>query len=555
MDRTTFFHATLGNYRAELNPQSGLNPYTGPWTKTQAIHLLRRTLFGFKKSDLDLALNQGMNGMVDQLLNSSNDPSPSPPLNNYSKSQEPNEVAPGKTWVNEPLLNPDLTVKQIPPANYQNRKDSLKMWWTGNIINQQTTIVEKMLLFWFNHFSIELDQIPIAQPVYFYIKMIRENSLGNFKTLLKRVSLDPTMLFYLNGNSNTKTAPDENFGREVQELFTVGKGPESKYTETDVKEAARVFTGIRVNIISNPMTYYFDIANHDFNQKIFSTFYNSKIVNASLSAETEIDEFLKMLTDNKETARFLCRKLYQYFVYYEITNDVELNIIRPLADLLYSSNYEIKPVLDKLLKSEHFYEVANLGCVIKNPFDYAVGLFKEFTMKLPDSSNIQNQYLAWGGVTVLAAYQGLNIADPPLVSGYQPWYQAPQYHEIWINSDTFASRNNVASSIFSPMGLDVNGIIYKIDPFPFTKSLSSPQNATELVKEATERLYNYKLSDASIGYLKSFLVSGLPDETYWTDIWENYIADPNNMSKKSPAETRLSSLFSEIVSQAEYHLS
>ncbi|MCC6814942.1 MAG: DUF1800 domain-containing protein [Saprospiraceae bacterium] len=550
MQRNEFLAGMMGQRKSVLSPVSGLNPYGGPWTKKEAMHLLRRTLFGVKKTDLDKALSIGMSAMVDSLLDPSQDPIPGPPLNNYSLTQEPNEVAPGTTWVNDPVSNTG-----IPPQNFQNRKDSLKMWWTGNIINQKSTLVEKITLFWFNHFAVELDQVPVAQPVYFYYKMLRENCLGDFRTMLKRVTLEPTMLFYLNGYINTKTAPDENFAREVQELFTVGKGPDSKYTESDVKEAARLLTGIRINPLTNPISYYFDIANHDLGIKTFSSFYGNKSIPGSLSIETEVDGFLKMLTDNIETARFLCRKLYQYFVYYEITSDIENNVIKPLADFMVANQYNIKLTLSKLLKSEHFFDVANFGCVIKNPFDYAVGIFKEFSVKLPDSSNIQNQYFSWGGVTILTAYQGLNIADPPVVSGYQPWYQAPQFHEIWINADTFANKNNVASGLFSDNGLNISNIKYKIDPFIFSKSLSKPESATELVKEATERLYNHKLSDASITYLKGFLISGLPDETYWTDIWENYIADPTNPQRKAPAETRLNEVYREIISQAEYHLS
>lgn len=558
MDRSTFLQTFRGTKQHTLNPLSGLNPYTGPWTKVQALHLLRRSLFGVKKTDLDQALSKGMIRTVDDLLNIAADPLPSPPLNNYSTVQEINDVAPGATWVNEPVFNPDLTLKAIPIQNYQARKDSFKLWWTGNLINQKSTIVEKMTLFWYNHFSIELDQIFVAQPVYFYYKMLRENCLGDFRNMLKKVTFDPSMLYYLNGQNNSKTAPDENYAREVQELFTVGKGPDSKYTESDVKEAARVLTGFRINPFTNPMSYYVDVFNqtHDTGSKQFSSFYDNKTISGNLSPEVEVDSFLKMLTDNKETARFLCRKLYQFFVYYEITNDAEMNVIRPLADILYSSNYNIKLAIEKLLKSEHFFDMANVGCVIKNPMDYAIGIFKEFSVQLPGPSpSIMNQYFGWAGVTIMSAYQGLNLADPPVVSGYQAWYQAPQYHEIWINSDTFASRNNVANTIFSPNGLDVNGIKYRIDPFIFTRSLSKPEIATELVKEATERLYNHNLSAASITYLKTNLISGLPDDSYWTDIWENYLADPNNPSKRNAAETRLNALYNQIVIQAEYHLS
>lgn len=552
MNRKDFIEKITGRTQSNLAPLSGLNPYTGPWTKTQAQHLLRRTLFGVKKTDIDGALAAGMNASVNSLLNASLDPLPSPPLNIYSTTALPDpEVPYGSTWINAPAI-PGAT---LPVQYIQSRKDSFKIWWTGNILLQKTSIVEKLTVFWFNHFSIELDQIPIAQPVYYYYKMLRENCLGDFRKMLKSVTIDPTMLFYLNGQKNSATAPDENYGRELQELFTMGKGVDSKYTEDDVKAAAKVLTGIRINPLVNPLTNYYDLTQHDFTVKTFSAFYNNKSISFKTSLEQEVDDLLNMLTSNTECARFLCRKLYQFFVYYEISPEVENNIIIPLSDFMRSNNYDIRATLDKLLKSEHFYDVANLGCVIKNPFDYAVGLFKEFSVALPDSSNPQLQYFGWAGVTILTAYQGMNIADPPVVSGYQPWYQAPQYHEIWINSDTLASRNNVAASLFTAGGLDVNGIKYFVDPFVFTKTFSTPENASLLVKEAVSRLYNYPISDVSIDYLKSFLISGLPDETYWTTIWLEYIANPNDPNYKSAASNRLYALYSEIVSQAEYHLS
>ncbi|HNN69547.1 MAG TPA: DUF1800 family protein, partial [Saprospiraceae bacterium] len=152
MERRDFIQAGVRSRSMEAPPQSGLNPYTGPWTRTQAMHLLRRTMFGVRKNDLDWALSQGMSASVNGLLNDGLDPIPSPPLNMYSTTADPDPTTPyGQTWVNAPVLT------QIPAQYYQSRKDSLKMWWTGNIINQKRTIVEKMTLFWFNHFAIELD--------------------------------------------------------------------------------------------------------------------------------------------------------------------------------------------------------------------------------------------------------------------------------------------------------------------------------------------------------------------------------------------------------------
>lgn len=555
MKRSEFVRMFGGlNQSMRPDPQSGINPYTGPWTTTQVVHLLRRATFGVRKSEVDQLLSLGMNAAVDKLLDTAGakDPIPSPPLNVYSTPAEPDPTTPyGQTFINAPAVTP------IPPQYYQARTDVFKAWWAGNMIHQKMTITEKLTLFWFNHFALEADTVQIAQAMYYYYKLLRENALGNFKTMVKLVSVDPAMLRYLNGQLNSKAAPDENYARELQELFTIGKGPDATWTEDDVKAAAKVLTGYRINPLTTPISYYFDFNQHDLSTKRFSTFYNNKTITGKFgpAGEQELDELINMLTDNIETARHMVRKLYQFFVYYEIPNDVEMNVIRPLADLYKSSGYDNKKVVETLFKSEHFYDMLSVGCIIKSPLDYSIGLTKEFSIKFPDQSNLVNQYLSWGLIASLSAYQGLNIADPPVVSGWQAWYQSPQSHEIWINADTLANRNRVAENITSSKGVEFNGISLKVDPIILASSFSQPQDALQLVKDSVAILYNYTLSDTSIQYLKSFLIQGLPGDSYWTDIWLEYTGNPTDPALKNAVTLRLNALFKEIISQAEYHLS
>ncbi|MDQ3143210.1 MAG: DUF1800 domain-containing protein [Bacteroidota bacterium] len=531
-------------------PINSLNPYVGPWTSTQAIHLLKRLTFGVKKADVDTLLSKSMSQAVDSLLVLDN--TPAPPLNIYSTPQIPDPDVPfGQTFVNAPIN------ANLPPQYYQARTDSLKAWWTGNMVNQKLNITEKLTLFWHNHFAVEADQVQIAQALHQYYKLLRENCLGNFKALTKLITLNPAMLRYLNGYLNSKEAADENYARELQELFTVGKGPDSKYTEDDVKAAAKILTGITINITVMPLTYFFNFFAHDTTTKRFSSFYGNKVIAGRPFAqgELELDDLLTMLFDNTETARHICRKLYRFFVYYEISEDVEQNIIRPLAVELRNNNFNIKPVLETLFKSQHFYDYANLACVIKSPLDYSVGLCKEFGIQFPNSSNLLNQYLGWGIVTSLAAYQGLNIGDPLVVSGWQAWYQQPQYHEIWINADTLASKNSTADKITSSAGVTLNGVTIKIDPTIFASQLDKPESAADHVKEAVQLLYNFNLSDSSLLYLKDFLISGYPNDSYWTEAWIQYKADPTNPILKNAVAIRLNALYREMIRQAEYHLS
>lgn len=555
MNRAEFLSAFLPkNNFEEKPPLGGLEQYSGAWTQKQVIHLLRRTTFGVKKSEVDTLVASGLNGAIAALLDTSGtkDPIPSPPLNLYSTTAVPDPTTPyGQTFVD---ANPLTT---IPPEYYQARTNMLKAWWTGNLIHQKMTITEKMTLFWFNHFAIEADTVQIAQGVYYYYKLLRDNALGNFKTLVKLVSVHPAMLLYLNGYKNSKTAPDENYGRELQELFTIGKGVDSKYTESDVKAAARVLTGFRINPLTTPISYYFDPSQHDTTDKTFSSFYGNKKITGKqfLAGEQELDELITMLLDNIETARHLCRKLYQYFIYYEITPEAETNVIIPLADFFKSSGYDIKSTVEKLLKSAHFYDEDSIGCVIKSPLEYCVGLCKTFSIAIPDSTQKEAQYVSWGIVAGLAASQGQNIADPPVVSGWQAWYQVPQFHRIWINADTLGNKNKAAEALFSSNGVVLLNISIKIDVFKFFENISDKENATSVVTESVALLYNYPLSTTSINYFKNYLTGGnAMGETYWTQIVLEYKNNPND-TNKSQIETRLKPMLKEIVVQAEYHLS
>ena len=319
------------------SPTAALDPYTGPWTRKEATHLLRRVCFGVKKKDVDKIVAQGLQNALKDLLVV--DAAPSPPLNIYSTTGKPDPDVPfGQTFVNAPIN------AALPPEYYQSRTDVLKAWWVGNMIHQGTNITEKMTFFWHNHFAVEADIIQIAQGTHQYYMLLRNNCLGNFKTLAKQVTLNPGMLRYLNGYLNSKDAPDENYARELQELFTVGKGPDSKYTEDDVKAAARILTGYRINPLVMPLVYYFDFTQHDTLNKQFSSFYGNKLITGKFfnQGELELDELINMLFDNIETARHICRKLYRFFVYYDIDDTIEQTIILPLADYLKQQNFDIK---------------------------------------------------------------------------------------------------------------------------------------------------------------------------------------------------------------------
>lgn len=550
MDRKTFVE-TLFRPRPALNMDTlSLNPYNGPWTKKEAIHLLRRTTFGFSPDQVTPFVSAGMNEAVNVILNIDTTP-PSPPVNIYSTPQVPDPDAPyGTTFVNAPY-NPAL-----PPEYLQLRIDTVKAWWAGLMIHTPLTIREKMTLFWHNHFAIESDTVIFAQAMYHYLAKLRLRCLGNFKTMAKEISLEPAMLFYLNGYLNAKAQPDENYARELLELFTVGKGPGSQYTESDVKAAARILTGFRINPFSSPISYFFDFSQHDTGNKTFSSFFNNTVITGKFgpAGANELDDLLNMIFQQPEVAKFICRKLYQFFVYYEITDEVEMQIIEPLADIFRNNNYEVAPVMNTLLRSEHFYDTLSMSCVIKTPIDFNIGIARQYKMPFPSSQpDPRPLYQHWAVLTYSAANAGMNILDPPLVAGWPAWYQAPMFHRIWINSDTMAKRLLLINNI-TGVGLDIDGNLFKLDPIPFTDTLPDPVDPNNLIHDAVEQLFALPISQATRDYYKTFLLGGL-DDAYWSTLWVTHKANPNDQATKNAVITRLSAMYREMMMQAEFHLS
>lgn len=530
---------------------SGINPYTGPWTKTEVIHLLKRTMFGAKISDVNYFSGLTLDQAVDELLQIDNTPPP-PPLKSYNNNDiatgDPElGIAEGQTWVN--------TTTYDGTANFKRRR-SFKAWWTGLILNQDRNVREKMLLFWHNHFATQSNEVDLAIWSYNHHKLLRQNVVGNFKDLVKQVTLDVAMLRYLNGYLNNKTAPDENYSRELQELFTLGKENNPNYNEQDVKEAARVLTGWKIDYTNN--VAYFDAGQHDTGNKTFSSFYNNTTITGRSGATAgmqELDDLLNMIFSKQvEVSRYLVKKLYRHFIYYKIDSATEINVIEPLALLLRNSNWEIKPVLETLLKSDHFFDVANRGCYIKSPIEFATGLCREFNVAFPNASDISKQYNMWGFIQDVGTVLQQDIGDPPDVAGWKAFYQTPQFYEIWINSDTLPFRN-LFTDIMVLSGYTQGGNTLIIDPVAFTKDLPNPQDPNQLIDDALDILYRVDVSATAKAAIKTqALLTGQTQDHYWTNAWNSYIADPNPQTFQV-VYTRLRNLYKYFMNLSEYQLS
>ena len=530
------------------NPQSsklGLTTYKGNWSLPLTKHLLNRTLFGATSAEINYFNNLGLTNSVNEILSIAGS-LPSPPLNDYNSSTVIDTGSNlGTTWINS--INTDGTINS-------NRRTNYKKWLFSVLVNQEKNIREKMTFFWSNHFGTEADTIVYGTMLYQHHQLFRTNPIGNFKQIVKNVTIDPGMLKYLNGYLNTKTAPDENYGRELQELFTIGKDGGAKYSEEDVKAAARVLTGWRYD--SNNVAY-FDSTRHDTTNKVFSSFYNNKIITGKTGANgaQELDELLDLLFSKTETAKFICRKLYKYFVYYYIDDFVENNIITPLASTLIASGFEIKPVLKQLFESEHFYDTVYLGCQIKSPLDFIIGFLRSFQINFPSAvTDFADAYFLYNQMVNQAISMGQNPVDPPNVAGWPAYYQAPEYNELWVNADTFPKRNKF-TDLMLETGYTKNGKKIIINPINFVKAVSSnPSNPDSVINDIVFVLLATELSSAIKASLKTqILLSGQSSDYYWADAWNLSLSVPTTINLNI-INTRLKTLIKYIMNLPEYQL-
>jgi uncharacterized protein (DUF1800 family) len=522
--------------------QPGTETYTGPWGVFQAKHLLNRTMFGFTKAQLDQVAGMSMDNAVNMILTAY--PNQSPPVNNYYNDIADASCPPGVTWVDKGF-NTNTNTRRI---------QSFKDWWLHLIVTQPLSIHEKMVLFWHNLFATQSYAINHAQIVYRHNQLLRTHAMGNYRTLAKEVSIDPAMLVYLNGLKNQKNAPDENYARELQELFTVGKGPNSLYTEDDVKAAARVLTGYQVNPTTE--TYFFTPSRHDTGNKQFSAFYNNTVITgkAGAAGEQELDELLDMIFLQQETSKNIVRELYRWFVYYVIDAEIEEKVITPLAEVFRTSNYEIRPVLEVLLKSAHFYDDYNVGCFIKNPIDFTAGALKNFNVALPPESNVADLYTSMRSINNYNALIGMDPGDPPNVAGWEAYWNAPIFHEFWINSVTLPYRDLLSEVLISPNGYKFQGVTLKADVMAYTLAIPNAGDPNELIRWLVEKFFAHGASQATLDALKAILLSNQAQDHYWTDAWNNYLSDPANMTYYNTVFFRLYPFYKYMLHLAEYHL-
>lgn len=519
-----------------------LTPYTGSWTAAQAANLLRRTIFGPTYQQIQDAVADGMNAVVAQLLTL---PVTNPPL-----TYHPDEAvgAQGQPWLTElyPASNPGPTQTA--------RGLSLAAWTMERLNNPVISIQEKMCLFWDNHFGVEMTGDPKA--VYNLHNLYRVNCLGDFRQLVKDVTIDVNMLIFLNGTTNNQFFPNENYARELLELFTVGKGLQigegdyTNYTEGDVAAGAKILTGwIVQDLLSStepsPSSVFSGVL-HDNSTKTLSAHFG----NASIPAagDQEYSNYIDIIFQQPNMAKFICRKLYRWFVNYDLTQDVEDTVIADMAATLEANDFVILPVMEELLKSEHFYDVAVRGAIIKNPAEYLFAMLNS-THSRP-SFDLETDYEMYLNMYNFMAVLGMDYYTPPSVGGWTAYYQAPSFSRLWANASYIKLRFDLGAYLTVFTGLTVNGHNFKLHCLEFLDGLSVPSDPVQVIDDIVLVFCPKGLTNTQKLTLKFILTNGLPDFE-WTVQYNEYIADPTNPTVSDPVRTRVELVLYRLFQMAE----
>ncbi|HYC39961.1 MAG TPA: DUF1800 domain-containing protein [Chitinophagaceae bacterium] len=296
--------------------------------------------------------------------------------------------------------------KKIQQKNREGVRN-LNMFWMHEMVNSEAQLREKLAFFWHGHFACRNLNVFYQQGL---LDVIRRNALGNFGTMLKEVSRSAAMLNFLNNQQNRKDHPNENFAREVMELFTMGRG---NYTEQDIREAARAFTGWASNLKGE---FQFRRLQHDFGQKTV----------LGRTGNFDGDDVLDILLEQKQTARYLAEKIYRFLV----NEQADAARVQWLAERFYASGYNIQSLLDDIFGSDWFYDEKNIGSKIKSPVELLVGIQRMLPMKLENEEALM----------LLQRILGQLLFYPPNVAGW-PGGKA------WIDSSSLMMRMRIPKLI------------------------------------------------------------------------------------------------------------
>ena len=403
--------------------------------------------------------------------------------------------APPGPWVFEPV--PDVsgwTQAQIDSLVqvYVERDEVLRMWWLEQIVNSPMSLTEAMVHFWHDHFATGMETVFFPQSMYRQNATLREHALGNFKTLTYEIAIDPAMLLWLDGQTNKVTNPNENFARELLELFTMGEG--SGYSQTDIEEAARACTGW---VTPDGVQSVFYPYRHDYGSKTF----------LGQTGNWDMQDIVDIVFEQDATAEYLCGKLYRWF----LDDEPAPEDVQALAQILRDNDYEVEPVLRTLLGSTQFFDPQYRGSIIKDGLDLYGGITRSFHMSgfNPSADPMGDQ----GEFVFLQMYfYGHLLLDPPNVAGWPG-------HRNWINTFTLPIRKFLSSEHIDGMFGNAN-LGYAIDVMTETARFTDPEDADALVDDLallcfgqppTPLVRQAMLDELLAGEAPSYWTMSLPD--------------------------------------------
>jgi uncharacterized protein (DUF1800 family) len=605
-----------------------LNEHNQPLDKRLTKHLLRRACFQYSKAQLDAMTGKTPAEILAQL--------------NISKSYAWN-------WPNDPVTNgsgANISCANnqdgfwLNDANWKNNSYTCRQgpkralvagWWWYNTI-KQNTLVDKLTWFLFTTFTASKDDGSGKSAHYFdYLNLLQFYADKSVKDLARKITFDNSMLYYLDNGDNNNNSPNENYAREFLELFTIGKGPQvsdgdyTNYTEHDVVQAAKVFSGIKLKANRDTLDSdtaksphfpsgipmgYINVNKHDTGDKTFSYAFENQTIsggNSSSAIHTELDDFVDMVFDQLETAKNYVRKMYRMFVRSEWEQEVEDDIITPLAHQLKNNGYNLLDVLQTLLKSKHFFDLddsdssnENIGGIIKSPLQFINELLTILDVKIPNPETPQvaegtsqnnaksNEnyrfYMFWWNFchNTFFSYSGMNIFSPATVAGYPADYQPPAYDKAWFNSNNIIARYNTILSFIGGtyssdnygngqnkiQGIQTtnNGYQYyariwtDFDATNFIENIvSDPYDATKIVQQLSELFYSEDLDASRTAYFVKFLIQDNEPNYVWYYAWEAYKTTSGSTQEDAAIfiKNRLSGqegLLPKMINAAEFQL-
>ena len=479
----------------------------------RAAHLLHRATYGPTKLQIDSFATLTASQAVALLFQQ---PLPDPVL--------PLDPETGTEWV--------LTGTTDANSGDPELQEIFKGWFMGQMLglgvppsNQLANATrEKIVFFLHSVLTCIQSKVDNSRSLYFQNQLFRKFAFDktlpiefNFKELTKKVSVDNAMLRLLDGNLNVRGSVNENYGRELLELYSIGRGLEGtlppattpgdyfNFTEQDVRAAAQVLSGWELDTTFTSVDEEVDLyltgtqklprgkvrgsttnaGSHDNTVKQFSDRFGSATIQpdplllngtdaTEESALDEISQLIELIYAQPETARNFCRRVYRYFVYHEITQTIDDSIIAQMANTFISSGYKIQPVLEDLFQSQHFYDAAagvtddNFGGIIKSPLDLMVGTLRFFNVQLPDpTGNAAAYYEQTGDLIRSLTDMGMHFYEPFDVAGYDAYHQYPIYHRSWISTNYLVRRYQFIQNMVSDSQM---GGMMKIDPVAFVQT-------------------------------------------------------------------------------------